>query len=139
MFISGVEFLLSYVDNEKRNKYLNNVDAFMDLKAADISKNILFPVRLMFTLFSGKIGSNDDAAKYFAEKKDTSVELVNLISEAINIRNNNKYNAEILKKIFPHLKELYISLINLNIQKMEELKIKKYVILLEDWRKRILM
>ncbi|MSU55271.1 MAG: nucleotidyltransferase domain-containing protein [Candidatus Taylorbacteria bacterium] len=139
LFIAGTEFLLSYVDNKKRNECLSNVDIFLELNPVDISKNILFPIRLLFTLFTSKIGSNGDAALYFLSKKDTSEKLKELINQAIYIRNSAQYHTETLKELFPNLNSLYINLIDLHIKKMEELQNLTYVQMLKDWRSRILI
>lgn len=137
LLIAGTEFLLSYVDDKKRNECLKNIDMFLNLKPSDISKNILFPIRLLFTLFTNKIGSNDAAALYFLEKKNTPKKIKELINQAIYIRNGTQHDTETLKKLFPSLNKLYINLIEVHIKKFKELQNLTYIKMLENWRAKI--
>lgn len=137
LFISGVEFLLSYVNTAERNEYLKKEESFSKLDPVKISKTILFPTRLLFTLLTGKIGSNDDAVNYFLTECKIDEHVETLIQEAMLIRNGKEYSKSTLHANHKYLKDYYIQLIDINEDKMTELGNEKYATMLKRWKKEL--
>lgn len=137
LFISGVEFLLSYVNTTERNEYLKREELFLKLDPVKISKTILFPTRLLFTLLTGKIGSNDVAVSYCIKKGDLDKHIEAIIKEAMFIRNGKKCDESVLRMHHKFLKDYYIRLIDVHKDKMVELGNEKYVAMLEGWKKEL--
>ena len=132
LYGAGVEFMLSYVNTEENNESITNKDAFDALSNHDKSKLILFPARLMYTLSTGKVGDNIEAAeKYLADTPTGPIS--DAINQAMEIRRSNSYDPVILSSSFPTLIDLYRQLITLHKDAMNKLNLTDYSDKLDAW------
>lgn len=134
LYIAGVEFLLSYVNTPERNKYLHNFELFRSQEPGKISKTILFPVRLAYTLTTGKIGNNDEAISNFRNQPSMSEPSKVLLEQAARIRDGRQHDIATLHTAYVELVQLYISIIEMHEKKMIELAEIGYVTQLRSWK-----
>lgn len=148
LYTAGVEFLSSYVDTSENNDAITDHDAFDSLSNHDKSKLVLFPVRLMYTLNTGKIGDNAKAAEHYimnlaqsnqpdTESGGSSRLLGQAVEQAILIRDQDAFDEKIMKESFPAIMDLYSQLINQHKDKMQLLGQTEHAQDLDDWLSRL--
>ena len=132
LYIAGVEFLLSYV-REQTEHYLEDAKAFMHATSEKKSKIILFPVRLLYTLRTQKVGNNSEAVEYALAHEYLEPEERELIAEAMRVREGFSVNELLLQKTFPGIRSLYVKILRINAEKMKQLGKHDYADTLAEW------
>jgi len=132
LYVAGVEFLLSYVRNQTK-QYIEDADAFVHATLEKKSKTILFPVRLLYTLRTQKVGNNTEAVEYALAHESLDPTEHRLIAEAMNIRDGVSVNEQLLQEAYPGVRSLYVKILRINVEKMTELAKNDYATALMDW------
>ncbi len=70
LVVSGAEFALSHLSTPEVIASLRNPPELVASGVKRLTKNVLYPVRFLFTARTGQIGMNDEAVKYFSGVED---------------------------------------------------------------------
>jgi predicted nucleotidyltransferase len=133
LYIAGVEFLLSYV-REQTTAYLKNMESYIRSSPQKISKTILFPIRLLYTLETGKVGNNNEAAEFISRNPVISQDIKEVVKMAMALRNGDLVDTSRLKDSHDIVLKIYSNLLDLNNEKMKELNRESFRNELSEWR-----
>jgi len=119
LVIMGAKFALQMLATPEMSKEITQPTLLYKKGVRHLTKTILFPIRLLYTSLTGKIGHNGEAVKYYlANNKDNKAKLV---EAAFNWRCKNPENEiEAVQLIDKVLIELYIQFIDEYQEKMYE-------------------
>lgn len=90
--IEIAEFVLHDLAEENMTHLITNPKALIAAGLTYTTKLILFPARFLYTLQTGKVGHNQEAATYFIEKHHN--QLGELVKNAFSWRNGALFNEE---------------------------------------------
>lgn len=68
--VSGAEFALKHLSSEEVTAQLQSPVALASASTKTLTKRVLYPVRLLYTARTGRIGMNDEAVQYLSTIDD---------------------------------------------------------------------
>jgi predicted nucleotidyltransferase len=74
LIVAGAEFALSYLRGERLLRFLDQPDLLVCQGPLEVTKTILFPIRFLYTLRTGCIGANYEAADHFTGFTDNAAQ-----------------------------------------------------------------
>ncbi|MBT2765877.1 hypothetical protein J7E85_32725 [Paenibacillus sp. ISL-20] len=135
LYVNNVEFLLSILPTEEKQRSIMDKSYYSQLDDRDTSKLILLPSRLQYTLFTGKVGNNEDAALHYMDNlpKEAREAITALVDHSLRLRDGKPRDTTLLTEHFPAIRKMYQRLIELHIRKMDELGRQDYADRLKEW------
>ena len=134
LILTGAHFALEYLATPEKINDIKNPELLFDKGVRHLTKMVLFPVRLLYTAQTGRMGHNEEAVNYYLEHNDTKSS--ELVKDAFQCRSeapsDKEYVVILLKK---YLLEIYDQFIDLYILRMSNLEEIKLVADLEKWKR----
>ena len=111
LVIAGAEFALSYLRGPELVRSLEHPDELARRDVITVTKTILFPVRFLYTLRSGRIGANYEAARHYCAVTEDP-RRGSLVADAISWRRRGLPEVDrAVAALHPALREIYVEML----------------------------
>src|SRR5690606_12358312 len=135
LIMMGAKFALQMLATPEIMNEMMQPNLMYEKGMRHLTKIILFPVRLLYTAMTGKIGHNEEAVNYYLSHYQGAK--AKLVKTAFQWRYESPKNAAAVEIIKGSLIELYIQFIDVYIEKVKEYNEMSIVKDLRNWKNRL--
>ena len=136
LVVEGASFMRDRLATPERNHLLRSPAALIALGCRDVTKAVLFPARFLFTLASGRVARNEDAADYVRGACGEPIRRV--VEAAYQARLTGRFEpAAMLKHLTAGLVPLYDEMIEGYAERLSRLGEPQFAVAMLTWKEKL--